>query len=144
MNKNIKYLWCMNYLWHTIVFINAIQLIIVFIFFYKLFFSKKVTKIIAIIYVLLSKLQFQTFLASNLSAQTRGLGPSTTFMGNIIVGYCQYFAFYTYEHTHETQTARDRCKFPLPSLYVSGKVCQAAACYVLLAPALSSLACGAG
>ena len=56
-----------------------------------------------------------------------------------VVGYCEYFAFYIYEHTHETQTARDTCKFPLPSLYVSGNVCRAAAGDALLAPALSSL-----
>ena len=57
----------------------------------------------------------------------------------IVVGYCEYFAFYTYEHTHETQTARDTCKFPLPSLYVSGELRRAAASDALLSIVLSSL-----
>ena len=59
--------------------------------------------------------------------------------GGIVVGYCEYFAFYTYEHTHETQTARDTCKFPLSSLYVSGELCRAAASDALLSLALFSL-----
>ena len=49
-----------------------------------------------------------------------------------IVGYCEYFAFYICRHTRETQTARDTCKFPLPSVSATMKVCRAAACDALL------------
>ena len=59
----------------------------------------------------------------------------------VSVGYCEYFAFYTYEHTHETQIAHDTCKFKflLPTLYVSGKLRRAAASDALLSLVLSSL-----